>query len=152
MEPPDGRPEALLAAARALVGMAIRTVDEGPMPVTVAQHRVLVLLEDSGGLSVNDVAARLGVDQSNASRHCSRLDELGLVTRRTATRDRRSVELALTAAGRRQVAAVRESRLRWARAVLDRLPDERADHLVESLQAFAAAAREESPGLAPPLL
>jgi DNA-binding MarR family transcriptional regulator len=150
--PPDAVVDALLTSARALVGMAIQTVAEGPMPVTVAQHRVLLLLDESGGLSVTDVATRLGVDQSNASRHCTRLDELGLVDRREAPADRRSVELRLSPAGRRQVRAVREARRRWARAVLTRLDSDEIGPLVASLATFAAAADSVHPDSPAPLL
>jgi DNA-binding MarR family transcriptional regulator len=144
--------DSLLASARALVGMAVRTVDEGPMPVTLAQHRVLLLLEETGGLSVNDVAARLGVNQSNASRHCTRLDELGLVDRSQAPHDRRSVELHLTAAGRRQVLAVRDARRAWVAAVLGRMPARQAADVVRALSAFATASQEHGGDEPAPLL
>ena len=65
----------------------------------MAQHRVLVLLDERGALSVNDLADSLGVDQSNASRHCSRLARLGLVTRSRAAHDGRAVMVGLTPAG-----------------------------------------------------
>jgi DNA-binding MarR family transcriptional regulator len=132
--------ESVLASARALVGMAIRTVDEGPMPLTLTQHRVLLLLEDAGGLSVNQVADRLGVNQSNASRHCTRLTELGLVDRRAHDHDGRTLDLRLTQLGRRQVRAVREARHRWAAEVLAQLPDSQARDVVRGLRLLATAA------------
>jgi DNA-binding MarR family transcriptional regulator len=144
--------DSLLASARALVAMAIATVDEGPMPVTVVQHRVLLLLEEAGALSVNDVADRLGVNQSNASRHCSRLAEIGLVSRGTVDHDRRSVRLQLTAAGRRQVLAVRDARRRWADAVLARLSAEQATDVVRALTVFAEAAHAVEPAAPATLL
>src|SRR6476659_6529981 len=92
--------DALLASTQSLMAMAIRTVGEAPVSLTVVQHRVLLLIEEAGTLSVNDVAARLGVDQSNASRHCTRLAALGLIRRTRAAHDRRAVDLRLTGSGR----------------------------------------------------
>jgi DNA-binding MarR family transcriptional regulator len=141
----DRLTDPLLASARVLVAMAIATVAEGPMPVTPVQHRVLLALEDAEVLSVNDVAELLGVNQSNASRHCSRLARLGLVDRMPGHHDRRSVRLGLTPAGRRQVVAVRAARRRWAEAVLDRLSEDQADEVVRALTAFADAAQGVEP-------
>ena len=39
--------------------------------MTVAQQRVLVLLEEHSPLTVTQIAELMGVNQSNASRHCS---------------------------------------------------------------------------------
>jgi DNA-binding MarR family transcriptional regulator len=136
----DDLADSLLAATRALMAMAIRTAGQGPVPLTLVQHRVLLLLEEAGSLTVSDVAARLGVDQSNASRHCSRLVGLGLVQRAAATHDRRAVELRLTPSGRRQVLAVRRARRDWAEEVLTRLPEAEARALVRGLQMFAETA------------
>jgi DNA-binding MarR family transcriptional regulator len=109
---------------------------------------VLVLLQDAGTLSVNAVAAGLGVDQSNASRHCTRLAELGLVRRTPAAHDRRSVELRLTRAGQAQVQAVDDIRRRWAESVLDRLSEEELQDALrgmEILAEVAGSATESSP-------
>jgi DNA-binding MarR family transcriptional regulator len=135
--------EAVLDSSRGILALAIRSVSSGTAPVTVVQHRVLVLLEDRGALSVNDVAAELGVDQSNASRHCSSLERLGLVTRTPAAHDGRSVEVALTAAGRRQVEAVRAARLVEISRILDGVPDESVREMVRAFRAFEQAAHGE---------
>jgi DNA-binding MarR family transcriptional regulator len=127
------------------MGMAIRTVDQGPVPLTVAQHRVLVLVEEAGSLSVNGVADRLGVNQSNASRHCTRLVDLGLLHRRPSDDDRRSVDLRLTTAGNHQIMAVRQARRQWAADVLTQLPAEQAHAVVRGMELLAAAAVEAIP-------
>lgn len=132
--------DSLIAATRSLMAMAIRTVGAGAVPVTVVQHRVLLLMEEAGTLSVNDVAAGLGVDQSTASRHCTRLEHLGLVRRTTAAHDRRARDLVLTASGRSQVLAVRQARHSWAEQVLSRLSDDDAQAAVRGFAVFAAAA------------
>jgi DNA-binding MarR family transcriptional regulator len=151
---PDAGPitESLLVATRVLVAMAIQTVNEAQLPLTLTQHRVLLLLEEAGGLSVNDVAARLGVDQSNASRHCTRLTDLGLVDRRPSVHDGRSVDLRLTDMGRRQVRAVRGARRRWAGAVLAHLSEDQTREVVLGLELLARAAHAVSPEETSPLL
>lgn len=137
--------DALLASTQSLMAMAIRTVGEAPVPLTVVQHRVLLLLEEAGTLSVNDVAVRLGVDQSTASRHCTRLTGLGLVRRTQASHDRRAVDLRLTPSGRHAVQAVRRARRSWAEQVMSRLSDDEARAVAHGFAVFAAAAGTGAP-------
>jgi DNA-binding MarR family transcriptional regulator len=127
--------DVLLTASGALLAIAIRSVAAAPVDLTVAQHRVLVLVESHPVLTVNELAEHLGVDQSNASRHCSRLASLGLVTRTRARHDGRAVEVRLTPSGRRQVQAVREARRDEIRQVLARMSDR---SVRQSLRGFAA--------------
>ena len=135
-----------MRASGPIVGIAIRTAVTGTSPLTVAQHRVLVLLEDGEARSVGAVAERLGIDQSNASRHCSRLSQLGLVTRTRSEADGRAVEVRLTAAGHRQVGVVYAARRRAFREVLARLPRDQLAVATEVFEGFARAA-ESSLGL-----
>lgn len=132
--------EVVAGASRALVAIVVRSMAAGSTEVTVAQHRVLVLLEERGGLSVNALADGLGVDQSNASRHCSRLARLGLVSRTRAAHDGRTVEVRLTPAGRRQVTAVDEARSREIRRVFDLLPEASVGDVVRAFELFHEAA------------
>ena len=132
--------EALLAASRALVGIAIRGLGAVAPDVTLAQHRVLLLLHDRDELSVNDIAHLLEVNQSNASRHASRLTELGLVARETAPHDARAVALRLTPAGRARVKAVKQARLAEIRSVLSRMAVADVRRVAAALRAFEAAA------------
>jgi DNA-binding MarR family transcriptional regulator len=136
----DRLADALLVTSRALVAIAVRTVSAGVPGVTVVQHRVLVLLDEQGTLSVTALAEALGVDQSNASRHCMRLARLGLVSRARSANDRRGVEVTITAAGRHQVKAVRRARRHEIARVLDRMPDEEARAAVRAIEQFDEAA------------
>jgi DNA-binding MarR family transcriptional regulator len=140
--------EAMLGASRALLGIAMRGVDAVASEVTLAQHRVLLLLTDHAELTVTDVARLLDVNQSNASRHAARLAELGLVIRGKVQHDARAVALRLTASGRELVEAVREARLSQIRSVLSRMDLADATRTVEALRSFASAAdavRREEP-------
>ena len=132
--------DALVTASAALLAIAVRSVAAGPVDLTVAQHRVLVLVESHGVLSVNAVSEHLGVAQSNASRHCSRLAALGLVTRTRARHDGRAVDVRLTPAGRRQVRAVRAARRSEIQLVLDRMSDRSVRDSLRGFTAFDAAA------------
>jgi DNA-binding MarR family transcriptional regulator len=137
--------DALVEASRVLLAIAIRSVSAGSAEVTVVQHRVLVLLHSHGMLSVSAVADELGVDQSNASRHCSSLAALGLVTRTRATRDRRAVDVALTAAGRTQVQAVRAARRREIARLLSDLPDSDVREMTRAFDLFGRVAESNRP-------
>jgi DNA-binding MarR family transcriptional regulator len=127
-------------ASRALVAIAVRSMAAGSPDVTVTQHRVLVVLEEHGALSVNALAERMGVDQSNASRHCSRLARLGLVSRTRAAHDGRAVDVRLTTAGRRQIRAVDDARRREIERVLAGLPDSAVPDVVRGFELFHRAA------------
>jgi DNA-binding MarR family transcriptional regulator len=142
MEDParEAAAEALLTASNALLSIAIRSIAAGPADLTVVQHRTLVLVERLGVLSVNAVSAHLGVDQSTASRHCTRLAGLGLVTRTRATHDGRAVDVRLTPAGRQQVRAVREARRGEILRVLDRMSDSAVREALQGFGEFDAAA------------
>jgi DNA-binding MarR family transcriptional regulator len=140
----DRLADALLDASRVLLAIAIRSVSAGSAEVTVVQHRVLVLLDTHGKLSVNAVADELGVDQSNASRHCTRLSGLGLVTRSRAAHDGRAVDVVLTAAGRQQVQAVRAARRREIASVLAELPDSDVRDMTRAFELFGRATMNSS--------
>ena len=132
--------DTLLATSRLLVAIAVRSLRAGDADVTVAQHRALVLLDEHGPLTVNQLAELLGVDQSNASRHARRLEHLGMVDRSRSEQDARSVEVSLTRAGKKQVAAVRAARRGEIEAVLARLSEDEVRVTVAAFSAFNDAA------------
>jgi DNA-binding MarR family transcriptional regulator len=61
----------------------------------------LQLVQRHGPIAVSEVARRLEVDLSNASRQLRALEDQGLVTRSSDPTDRRVARVAVTAAGRR---------------------------------------------------
>ena len=91
----DELAEAFLTASRALVGLAVQSLGAAPVEITMAQHRVLVLLASRGEQQIGDIAAELRVNPSNATRHCDRLQKLGLLARQRSTIDGRVVQVAL---------------------------------------------------------
>ncbi len=63
---------------------------------TIAQYRVLSLLEHFEKMTVNDLKKHLNVAQSSASGLVDRLEQLGLIKRNTGQNDKRVTELTLT--------------------------------------------------------
>ncbi|MFC4787234.1 MarR family winged helix-turn-helix transcriptional regulator [Nocardioides sp. MAHUQ-72] len=136
--------EEFLRASRALVGLSVQSVAAAPVEVTLVQHRLLVLLAARGEQTVGDIAAELGVNPSNATRHCDRLQRLGLVERRRSEQDGRVVQIALTGAGREVVEAVSARRRDQVRQVLDGMAVEDVEAVLAGLRAFSDAAHESA--------
>lgn len=133
--------EALLDASRSLLGIVIRSVQAAPVAVTIPQHRVLVLLED-GPLGIGAIAAELGVNPSNASRLCDRLQVLGLIRRRRADHDRRAVLVGLTKTGRDNITAVASHRRAEISQLVAHLDGKGSAVLVRALTEISDAAAE----------
>lgn len=68
----------------------------------------LALVRRQGSITVSDLAQRLEIDPSTASRQIHRLERLGLVTRSTDAADRRIARLTTTAKGRKLLDRVRD--------------------------------------------
>lgn len=133
---------AFMTASRALLGMSLRSVAAAPVPLTVPQHRLLVLVSTNGPRRIGTLAGDLGVNQSNASRLVARLVEQGLVRRVADPADGRVSMVDVTAAGRRVLDAVGERRLRELRAVVAAMPPQTWGPAVAVLRQFSAAAHE----------
>jgi DNA-binding MarR family transcriptional regulator len=135
-----------ITASRALVGIAIRSIEAAPVPVTVPQHRVLVLLAAEGPQAVGTLAQQLGVNPSNATRVCDRLQRLDLVRRSRSASDGRAVDVTITRAGRRLVDAVSEHRRLEVIAVLRQLSPDQVETVVAAMSEFSRAAHERAEG------
>ncbi|HUY64955.1 MAG TPA: MarR family transcriptional regulator [Acidimicrobiales bacterium] len=136
--------EAILAASRAMVGIAVQSLAGSVHEVTLPQYRTLVALTEDGTIRLADLAATLQVSPSTATRMCDRLVRKALVTRVRDEVDRREVNLVVTDAGRSVVRDVIERRRSDLRHILKAIPDEARPQLIASLQLLAAAA-DESP-------
>ena len=134
--------DAVVAASRALVGVAARSLAGSEEQVTLAQYRMLVLLCSRGPQRLADLAEGLGVNPSTATRMSDRLVAKRLARRHRQTSDRRSVRVAVTPAGRELVNAVSERRRRDIARVVEAMPAETRVPLVEALWAFAESAGE----------
>lgn len=133
---------AFMTSSRALLGMSLRSVAAAPVPLTVPQHRLLVLVSSDGPRRVGTLADELGINQSNASRLVARLVEQGLVQRVEDPQDRRVSLIEATVEGRRVLDTVSELRLHELRAIVAEMPPDTWGPAVEVLRAFNAAAHE----------
>lgn len=134
--------DALLAASRALVAIAARSLAGQDVEVTLPQFRALVVLLSRGPQRVVDVSGELGVDPSAGTRLCDRLVRKGLVRRQRSTTDRRVVRVALTPAGRSLVERVTVRRREELSRIVAAVPEQWTPGVAEALHAFAAATGE----------
>lgn len=131
-----------MAASRAFVGLAARSLADLDAEVTLPQFRAMVVLATRGPQRSADISAELRVAPSTGTRMCDRLIRKGLVRRTRSTSDRRVVRLRLTPAGRSLVQEV----IRRRREELSRIVAATAAYwepsVTEALTEFAAAAGE----------
>jgi DNA-binding MarR family transcriptional regulator len=108
---------------------------------TVTRHQFATLhaLEEAGGLSTSELAARLGIDLSTASRNLAVLERAGCVRRRAALHDGRLVRNVVTAKGRGCIDALCCDERAVLQAVLDRLPSGERPGVVRALARLAEA-------------
>jgi DNA-binding MarR family transcriptional regulator len=91
-------------------------------------RRQAILILDRGELRVGELARRLGLEVSTVTRLVDRLEHSGLAERRPDASDRRSVAVALTAAGRAAAERMRARRAAFMAEVLEVLdPSERRE-------------------------
>jgi DNA-binding MarR family transcriptional regulator len=133
---------ALLAASRAMVAIAARSLADQDMDVTLPQFRALVVLASRGPQRVRDISAELGVDPSTGTRLCDRLARKGLVRRHRSSSDRRAVRVTLTPAGQALLAEVTSRRRAELSTIVSRTGMAWPPETLGALHAFATAAGE----------
>jgi DNA-binding MarR family transcriptional regulator len=80
------------------------------VPLDRAAYAALCRVHEAGPLRLSELAARVGVDASTASRQVQQLERTGLVGRVGDPADRRASLLALTAEGDRVLTRMRQAR------------------------------------------
>ena len=130
----------LLDVSRALVGIAVYSVNVVPVDITVTQYRLLAVVASAGPRTIGEVAALLGVAQSNASRHCDRLERLELLRRTRSPEDGRVVLVDLTDSGREVVDLVTAVREREIGKVVEQMSVQDSQAAVAAVRAFNCAA------------
>ncbi len=122
-----------------------RAVD---VPITAANLAALRIVQRQGPVAVMEVARRLGLDQSTASRQLRPLEEHDLVSRSSDPADRRIALLSVTDAGEAVLRRVREVQLNdFDVALSDWAPEDRhllADLLERFRRDLLAARTDES--------
>ncbi|MGI8776177.1 MAG: MarR family winged helix-turn-helix transcriptional regulator [Acidimicrobiales bacterium] len=145
MVPGDGLSElveAVLAASRALVGVAAESLAQVGEDVTLPQYRALVVVAGRGPMTLMALAEAMGVNPSTASRLCDRLVDGDRVRREPDEEDRRQVRLTATPGGHDLVGAVTAARRDRLGRILRQVPAPRRAELLRALQAFNTAAGE----------
>ena len=116
-----------------------RQSNDPTAPLTLSQYHLIGALERSPSLSVGQLAEAAGVSSPTATRMLDGLERDGLIERSPSERDRRSVSVSLTEAGRRAQRAERRRLERKRRALAEQLtPAERrqANALLRRLAAL----------------
>lgn len=143
--------QAFLLAARALVGVAARSLVVLEGRVSIPQFRLLVVLAEHGTLQSAVAAAKLGVNPSSVTRLADRLVAAKLIRREPSPTSRSVVCLTLTPSGKRLVAKVMKRRLEEVSRILANIPGAELPQVIRAMEIFSAAAGER-PGDRDPLL
>lgn len=134
--------DAVVAASRALVAVAARSLAAAPGDVTLAQYRALVVLAIRGPQRTTDLARELAIVPSSATRLCDRLVAKALVRRHEGADSRREVEIEITQTGRELVDVVTAQRRGEIERLVQEVPAVHWPALVDGLRIFALAAGE----------
>jgi MarR family transcriptional regulator, 2-MHQ and catechol-resistance regulon repressor len=108
--------------------------------VSVTQCYALEAVVQGEPLTLNELAAKLYLDKSTASRVVDGLEKKGLVERRQNPDDRRALHLAATREGRRLHAKIEADVLAQERALLAPFPHEVRQSMAELMGRLARAA------------
>lgn len=95
-----------------------------PLGITGGQAALLHAVRTNPGIGIRELAELEGVSAPAMTAYVDRLEAAGLLSRPRSARDRRRVELQLTAEGQRILRSARRRRTAWLAARLRRLDDE----------------------------
>jgi DNA-binding MarR family transcriptional regulator len=127
------------ASAGSLVAVLDAARGDHLLRVSPTQLRVLTWLQANRQTNVNGLAESLGVGPSSASRLCDRLEALGLLRRVADPRDRREVQVLVTAEAEHLLSELSRYRREALDEVLARMSERAREELSRSLNAFRVA-------------
>jgi len=110
--------------------------------VSIPQCDVLTTLTEKEGVSQQELAKRLYVTKGNISGLIDRLEEAGLVERRSTAADRRQHAICLTEAGRAVAEKAIQVQRRWIASTLGRMTEGDLEALETQLVALRDIVRE----------
>lgn len=123
----------LLSVVARLNRMASQRVQ---LPLSVAQARLLALIEDLGEARISELAAADHCSQPTMTTQVRRLEEAGLTTRCADPRDARAVLIRITEHGVRTLARVRQDRGAAIEPQLARLAPADRQAVADAVQAL----------------
>ena len=132
----------MLTASRLLVAVSARSIASVDESITIAQFRVLVVLDVHGPLKLAALAEYLAVNPSTATRMVDRLVAADLVSRAANPASRRELVVTLTEGGSAVVRQVTQRRRAEITRIVGRMPVTTRRGLVRALSAFAEAGDE----------
>ena len=150
---PQGLPDMLLYRLnriRAVGGGMVLRYCEGRFGVTRREWVVMALLAGAGTITSSELAARAELDKSAMSKAIASMVKKGLLLRLPRAGDRRYIELALTAKGRRlyeQILPVVQEVNRDLMSTLAASEIDLLDGLLERIQQRAAAMQQAAGSL-----
>jgi DNA-binding MarR family transcriptional regulator len=130
--------------SRELLAVVTKATDQVDIDVSASGLRALLALQDVASTSLNDLADRLSLSQSAASRIVDKLVCAKLANRSAAADDRRRVSIRITPLGRRATAQLIDVRHDAFAAVFAQMSEADREYLARGLAAFAASARKTS--------
>ncbi|MFJ4623169.1 MarR family winged helix-turn-helix transcriptional regulator [Streptomyces sp. NPDC088812] len=126
-------------AVESLVACWLAAAEETAPRLPDRQLLALRTVRRSPELNLTGLAEHLGIGLPTASRLCDRLEAAGLLERTVQPRNRREVQLMLTAYGRRVLADVTDRRVRRLAAVFEGMTTAQRTALEHGLFAFRQA-------------
>jgi len=113
--------------------------------LTVDQWVVLDLLQETDGLSQNEIAQRSFKDAPTVTRIIDLLCKKGLLTRQADTKDRRKFSIVLTPAGKQKIAEIYPTVVSVRKQGWHGLSSEDYDRLISILNKIFDNMRNEEP-------
>jgi DNA-binding MarR family transcriptional regulator len=107
--------------------------------MTLGQCHAIVEIGRAGELSLNELAELLNLDNSTMSRAVNNLVEQGYLVREADKADRRYVKILLTEQGLSTFKSIETGMERYFEDILDSIPEEKQEQVVESLSLLEAA-------------
>lgn len=141
----------LLTASRLLVAIAARSLAAVEESLTLAQYRMLVVLDARGPSSLARMAEALDVNPSTALRMVERLSGAGMVEKIPNPKNRREVLLRLTPSGWQVVRQVTEGRRAQIAAIVETMDPQSREGLITALRSFTEAGGEPPADVPDPL-
>jgi DNA-binding MarR family transcriptional regulator len=134
----------LVARLRGVISKLARqlnatSTDEG---LTPTQYSVLGLIAVRGPLGLTELTELEGLNPTMLSRVVRKLDDEGLISRRTDLSDQRAVRVQVTPAGTEVHQRIRAQRTQVLYDCLERLPAEVTDDLLRAVPMLEAVAKE----------
>jgi DNA-binding MarR family transcriptional regulator len=134
----------LVARLRGVISKLARqlnatSTDEG---LTPTQYSVLGLIAVRGPLGLTELTELEGLNPTMLSRVVRKLDDEGLISRRTDLSDQRAARVQVTPAGTEVHQRIRAQRTQVLYDCLERLPAEVTDELLRAVPMLEAVAKE----------